>query len=57
MVKCRGKSSMLWHLVKSLVRSGRPCGQDIVLKTGKEELDLTLIFFRKTVLSLPSARP
>ena len=50
------KTSMLWHLVKSLVRGGRPCAQDIVLKTGKQELDLTLLFFRKTEAPLPVGR-
>ena len=56
MVKSGGKTSMLWHLVKSLVRGGRPCGQDIVLKTGKQELDLILLF-RKTDAALPIVRP
>ncbi len=41
------KINKLWHFLKLIAQCGRAGKQDIVLKTGKAELDLTLLFFRE----------
>jgi len=41
------KLHRLWHVLKLIARCGRTGKQDIVLKTRKPELDLTLFFFRE----------
>jgi hypothetical protein len=41
------KTTKLWHVLKLIARCGRTGKQDIVLKTRKPELDLTLFFFRE----------
>jgi hypothetical protein len=41
------KLHRLWHFLKLIAHCGRTGKPDIVLKTGKPELDLTLFFFRE----------
>lgn len=47
------KINRLWHFLKLIAQCGRAGKQDIVLKTGKAELDLTLLFFRKIGPEIP----
>jgi hypothetical protein len=47
------KINRLWHFLKLIARCGRAGKQDIVLKTGAAELDLTLLLFREIGPALP----
>jgi hypothetical protein len=41
------KINRLWHFLTLIAHCGRARKQDIVLKTGKAEFDLTLLLFRE----------
>jgi hypothetical protein len=47
------KINRLWHFLKLIAQCGRAGKQDIVLKTGTAELDLTLLFFREIGPKIP----